>query len=73
MERKIFICDCHTVEHQFIIEYFNDGDDDNEVYVGIRLNSFGNVFQRLWRALKYTHHCQQTSLVSLKCCFKASS
>jgi|GEM_PF-5161010 len=53
MERKIFICDCHTVEHQFIIEYFNDGDDDNEVYVGIRLNSFGNVFQRLWRALKY--------------------
>ena len=28
MERKIFICDCHTVEHQFIVEYFNDGDDD---------------------------------------------
>ena len=54
MERKIFICDCHTVEHQFIVEYFNDSDyDDDEVYVGIRLNSFGNVFQRLWRALKY--------------------
>jgi hypothetical protein len=52
MERKVFICDCHSVAHQFVIDYYND-DDDPEVYVSIRLNSFGNVFQRLWRALKY--------------------
>ena len=51
--QKIFICDCHSIEHQFVVEYFNDDDDDHEVYVSIRLNSFGNVFQRLWRALKY--------------------
>ena len=51
MEQKVFICDCHSIEHQFVVEYFND--DDHEVYVGIRLNTFGNVFQRLWRALKY--------------------
>ena len=52
--QKIFICDCHSEEHQFVVEYFNDDeDDDHEVYVSIRLNSFGNVFQRLWRALKY--------------------
>ena len=52
MEQEVFICDCHTKEHQFVVEYYND-DDDPEVYVCIRLNSFGNVFQRLWRALKY--------------------
>ena len=50
--QKIFICDCHSIEHQFVVEYFNDN-NDHEVYVSIRLNSFGNVFQRLWRALKY--------------------
>ena len=52
MKQKVFICDCHSVAHQFVIDYYND-DDDPEVYVCIRLNSFGNVFQRLWRALKY--------------------
>jgi hypothetical protein len=52
MEQKVFICDCHSIEHQFVVEYFNDN-NDHEVYVSIRLNSFGNVFQRLWRALKY--------------------
>lgn len=53
--QKVFICDCHATEHQFVIDYYDDDDDDNDlgVYVSIRLNSFGNVFQRLWRALKY--------------------
>ena len=50
--QKVFICDCHATEHQFVIDYYDD-DNDLGVYVSIRLNSFGNVFQRLWRALKY--------------------
>lgn len=52
MERKVFICDCHTITHQVVVESYND-DDEPEVYVSVRLNSYGNVFQRLWRALKY--------------------
>jgi len=51
MERKVFICDCHTITHQVVVESYND--DEPEVYVSVRLNSYGNVFQRLWRALKY--------------------
>lgn len=49
--QKVFICNCHTPEHQFIIEYFDD--ESEEVYVHIRLNTYGNVFQRVWRAAKY--------------------
>lgn len=47
---KVFICECHSIEHQFVIEYI---DDEPEVYISIRLNNFGNVFQRIHRALKY--------------------
>jgi len=43
---------CGSVEHQFVVSQFED-DDDEEVYVSVRLNAYGNVFQRLWRALKY--------------------
>lgn len=48
--QKVFICDCNTPEHQFVIEYF---DGEPEVYINIRLNTYGNVFQRGWRALRY--------------------
>ena len=50
IHEKVFICDCHLSEHQFIIDRF---EDEPEVYVNIRLNSHGNVFYRLWRAVKY--------------------
>ena len=36
IHEKVFICDCHLSEHQFIIDRF---EDEPEVYVSIRLNS----------------------------------
>ena len=46
----LFVCRCHDLEHQFIVSQF---DDEEEIYVSVRLNAYGNVFQRLWRAIKY--------------------
>ena len=50
MYHDLFVCKCSSVEHQFVVSQF---DDEEEVYVSVRLNAYGNVFQRLWRALKY--------------------
>ena len=50
MNHDLFVCKCGSVEHQFVVSQF---DDEEEVYVSVRLNVCGNVFQRLWRALKY--------------------
>ena len=57
-ETKVFICDCHASEHQFIVDR---DDDEPEVYVSIRLNSYGNVFHRLWRAIKYVLKVDEAS------------
>jgi hypothetical protein len=57
-ETKVFICDCHAPEHQFIIDR---DDDELEVYLSIRLNSYGNVFHRLWRAIKYVLKVDEAS------------
>ena len=57
-ETKVFICDCHAPEHQFIVDR---DDDEPEVYVNIRLNSYGNVFHRLWRAIKYVLKVDEAS------------
>ena len=50
MYHNLFVCKCNSVEHQFVVSQF---DDEEEVYISVRLNAYGNVFQRLWRALKY--------------------
>ena len=50
MNHNLFVCKCSSVEHLFVVSQY---DDDEEIYVSVRLNSYGNVFQRLWRALKY--------------------
>ena len=57
-ETKVFICDCYTSAHQFIVDR---DDDEAEVYVSIRLNSYGNVFHRLWRAIKYVLKADEAS------------
>ena len=57
-ETKVFICDCYTSAHQFIVDR---DDDEHEVYVSIRLNSYGNVFHRLWRAIKYVLKVDEAS------------
>jgi len=50
MYHNLFVCKCNSVEHQFVVSQF---DDEEEVYISVRLNAYGNVFKRLWRALKY--------------------
>ena len=57
-ETKVFICDCYTSAHQFIVDR---DDDEPEVYVSIRLNSYGNVFHRLLRAIKYVLKVDEAS------------
>ena len=57
-ETKVFICDCYISAHQFIVDR---DDDEPEVYVNIRLNSYGNVFHRLWRAIKYVLKVDEAS------------
>jgi hypothetical protein len=50
MYHDLFVCECGNVEHQFVVSQFND---EGDIYVSVRLNAYGNVFERLWRALKY--------------------
>ena len=58
LNKKVFICDCNAPEHQFIIDRF---EDEHEVYISIRLNSYGNVFHRLWQAIKYVLKVDEAS------------
>ena len=47
--QEIFICDCHSSEHQFIIRKF---DDEEEVYLTIHLNK-KPLLKRIKYAFKY--------------------
>ena len=50
MEVKIFICECHNLEHQIAFWY-----DKNEksLYIEPHLVTYRNFFQRFWVGLKY--------------------
>ena len=50
MKRKIFICECNSLEHQVIFWY--DKDDDI-FYCEPHLVTHKNFFKRIWIALKY--------------------
>jgi hypothetical protein len=45
---EIFICECNSPEHQFIIS----GDEDN-IYLTPHLSTYLNFFQRCVLAVKY--------------------
>ena len=49
MERQIMICECHSLEHQLVWWY----DDDGDFYCESHLTTHRNFFQRLWYGLKY--------------------
>lgn len=51
MERKIFICECHNLEHQ--VSFWYDEDDDS-LYVEPHLVTHRNFFKRLYVGIKYT-------------------
>lgn len=56
-QTELFLCECHSPEHQFIVSYWDD--DDGEVYVEIHLNK-----KPFWKRLKYAimyifgHQCK---------------
>ena len=50
MEREIFICDCHSLEHQVAFWY---DEEDKSLYIEPHLVTHINFFKRLWVGLKY--------------------
>lgn len=50
IQRHIFICQCHSLEHQASFWY---DDDENEIYIQVHLTTDKNFFKRLWSGLKY--------------------
>lgn len=49
IRREVFICDCHSLEHQV---WFTYDEDDAELILEIHLTQRG-FFGRLWYALMY--------------------
>ncbi|HZI23619.1 MAG TPA: hypothetical protein VFD46_00995 [Chryseolinea sp.] len=50
LERKIFVCECASLEHQ--ISFWYDKEDD-ELYAEIHLLTYRNFFKRAWVAIRY--------------------
>jgi hypothetical protein len=50
MEVHFFSCECSDFNH---IVRFDYDDDDGDLCVTVRLNSWGRWYKRLWSALKY--------------------
>jgi len=50
IERIIFICECHSLEHQ-VSFWWND--EDEILYMEPYLTSHRTFFKRLWYGLKY--------------------
>lgn len=54
MEQELFVCDCGDVSHQFIVSWYPDDEDWNDLlYVQIHLNQSYNFWKRLWHGIKY--------------------
>jgi hypothetical protein len=49
-DRKILICECHSLEHQVSFWYEQD---EGTLYVETHLVTHKNFFKRLWVGLKY--------------------
>jgi hypothetical protein len=49
-QRKTFICDCHSLEHQYTFWY---DEEYNQVYFEPHLTNGGSWYQRFWWRLKY--------------------
>ena len=51
--QELFICECHDISHQFIIQADPIEDEAPRVYLSVHLNRDHNPLKRLWTALKY--------------------
>lgn len=61
IKEKVFICDCHTPEHQFVVSYFPDDPEDPLVYVQPRLNHYLGFWKRLCKGLGYIFMAKEAS------------
>lgn len=52
LTQEVFVCDCNTVEHQFVITYDNDPTDDF-LYIEPRLNHYLPFYKRILQAIQY--------------------
>lgn len=53
--RELFICECHSTEHQFLVCYL-PGDDKyeyDELSLEVHLTPKHGFWKRLWGAIKY--------------------
>jgi hypothetical protein len=50
LERKILICECHSLQHQVAIWW---DDEAKEMYIEPHLSTAKNFFQRIVVAVKY--------------------
>lgn len=50
MDRETFICDCHSLEHQYTFWY---DEEYNQLYFEPHLFQSGTWYQRFWHRIKY--------------------
>jgi hypothetical protein len=62
MERKFVLCDCGFAEHQVILTFDPDEDDERfqMLYLEVHLRTWKGFFKRLWYGLRYAcgYHCK---------------
>ena len=54
MEEELFVCDCGDPGHQFIVSWYPDDEDWNDLlYFQVHLNQRYSFWKRLWIGIKY--------------------
>ena len=51
-KRELFICECHDLEHSFVISRIKDKEIGNELIIEIHLNKL-SWYRRIWIGIKY--------------------
>ncbi len=52
--KKLFVCECGSIEHQMVFMYENDEKHDiEEVYLEVHLNNYMGFWKRLVHGIKY--------------------
>ena len=52
-ETIIFICACHSFDHQIIFSVVEIESLSPEMIVSVHLKTYKNIFKRIWVAVKY--------------------
>ena len=53
-EKRLFVCDCGDMSHQFIVSWYPEDKDWNDlIYFTVHLNQSYNFWKRLWHGIKY--------------------